>query len=419
MAEEEGMELPIPLNGGERDDVAIPIEPVVLEEVRVRRELYEDRYQLEATTFTGEDEVEQFIQEFQEVMEIAQWPPRVALLKLRMALRDKAKRYGTGPDIDGIFASLQGPFWYLRHRCAGPSTETAAWSSHDTTRARYHGDKAGADRVPPQVNRERYIYDAFVQSINNLGLHHQFVAKGVTTVKSALAVGEVYNLASHMHRNHLASRQVDTGHSAAPSIQNAETPAVANVTQMTLASKVDHVTDMLVKLVAALVPPNPIDNTREPSGPRAQSPGTGRPFCWGCGRLGHFQKSCPQLQPGLNYDGPQMLLPPAGRRWIPKGGPSGGRHAGHHPATSRPPTRRVGGLCHSPPGFSVSPRDGVDNLWTTKTAREATRAPRHVPLHPPQLVHGRQNSPIPGLGRCSHGRYGCGPMEAAFSYQDI
>jgi len=43
-------------------------------------------------------------------MEIAQWPPRVALLKLRMALKDKAKPYETGPDIDGIFASLRARF---------------------------------------------------------------------------------------------------------------------------------------------------------------------------------------------------------------------------------------------------------------------------------------------------------------------
>jgi len=43
-------------------------------------------------------------------LEIAQWPPRVALLKLRMTLRDKAKPYGTGPDVDGIFASLRARF---------------------------------------------------------------------------------------------------------------------------------------------------------------------------------------------------------------------------------------------------------------------------------------------------------------------
>jgi len=62
----------------------------------------------------------------------------------------------------------------------------------------------------------------------------------------------------------------------------------------------------------------------------------------------------------------------------------------------RPLTRRVGNSRHSPPGFSVSPCDGVDNLWTTETAREATRAPRGMPLHPPQLFHGCHNSPIPG-----------------------
>jgi len=99
-----------------------------------------------------------------------------------------------------------------------------------------------------------------VQSINDLRLHHQFPAKGVITVEGALTVGEAYILASHMHRNRVASCQVDARPSAASSVPNAEISAVANVTQMTLASKVDHVTDMLAQLVAALVPPNPVDN---------------------------------------------------------------------------------------------------------------------------------------------------------------
>jgi len=63
-----------------------------------------------------------------------------------------------------------------------------------------------AFRDLPQANRERYTYDAFVQSIHDLGLYHQFLAKGVTTVEGALAVGEAYILASHMHRNRVASR---------------------------------------------------------------------------------------------------------------------------------------------------------------------------------------------------------------------
>jgi len=93
-----------------------------------------------------------------------------------------------------------------------------------------------------------------MQSINDLGLHHQFLAKGVTTVESAFAVKEAYLLASHMHRNRVASRQVDMEPSAAPAALNAETPAVANVTQITVASKVAQMTDMLAKLVSALAP---------------------------------------------------------------------------------------------------------------------------------------------------------------------
>jgi len=201
----------------------------------------------------------------------------VALLKLRMALRDKAKPYGTGPDIDGIFASLRARFGIsaidARARLQRLRRDPhMTLQEHATTVMRL---AQIAFRDLPKANREMYTYDAFVQSINDLGLHHQFLARGVTTVEGALAVGEVYILASHMHRNRVASRQVDAEPSAAPSVPNAETPAVANVTQMTVASKVDQLTDMLTKLVTALVPPNPVDNTRELSGLWAQSPGTG------------------------------------------------------------------------------------------------------------------------------------------------
>jgi len=59
-----GTELPIPQTEGECDDTVIPINQVVLEDVRAASELHEDRYRLKASIFTGEEEVEQFIQEF-------------------------------------------------------------------------------------------------------------------------------------------------------------------------------------------------------------------------------------------------------------------------------------------------------------------------------------------------------------------
>jgi len=228
-----------------------------MEEVKVPRELNEDRYRLKAPTFTGEEAVEQFIQEFQDVMEVTQWPPRVALLKLRKTLMDKAKPYRVGPDIDGIFASLRARFGIsaidaqarlqrLRHDPHTPLKE------HATTIMRL---ARIAFRDLPQANRERNNYDAFVQSINDLGLHHKFLARGVTTVEGALAEGEAYLLASHMHRNRVASCQVDMEPSVDPAEPNSGPSAVANVTQMMVASKVAQLTDMLAKLVSALAPP--------------------------------------------------------------------------------------------------------------------------------------------------------------------
>jgi len=206
--------LPPQLAEGERDN-NVPMNPVI-EKRRAPRELIEDRYRLKAPTFTGKEEVEQFIQEFSDVMEVTQWPPWVALLKLRMSLMDKAKPYGLGPDIDNIFASLRARIsavdaraWLQRLRC-DPHTPL---QEHAATVMKL-AQIAYSDL--PQANRERYTFDAFVQSVNDLGLHHQFLARGVTTVEGTLAEGEAYLLANQMHKNRGISRQVEVEPSATP-----------------------------------------------------------------------------------------------------------------------------------------------------------------------------------------------------------
>jgi len=68
------------------------------------------RYRLKAPVFTGLEDVEQFIKQFSEVIDITQWPPRVALIQLRMALPEQAKLYGLGTSVDGIFTALRARF---------------------------------------------------------------------------------------------------------------------------------------------------------------------------------------------------------------------------------------------------------------------------------------------------------------------
>jgi len=303
---EEGTELPILLNEGEEDNVAKPIEPVVKKEVRVPREFHEDRYRLKAPTFSGEEPVEQFVQEFQDVMEVAQWPPRVALLKLRMALSDKAKPYGVGPSIDGIFASLRTRFGIsavdararLQRLRRDPHTPL---QEHATTVMRL---AQIAFRNLPQANRERYTYDAFVQSINDLGLHHQCLARGVPSQrcacrKGSLLSGEAPESCDFPSGGHGALRcscRSKCGNSSGSQC-DADDGSIEGRTN-----------DRHVSQTGLHIGPlSQLDTAREPGGPQVQSSGRGHPFCWECGRQGHFQKHCPQLHPGLNYDGPQML----------------------------------------------------------------------------------------------------------------
>jgi len=86
--------------------------------------------------------------------------------------------------------------------------------------------------------------------------------------------------------------------------------------------------------------------------------------------------------PPVNSQGRTKCRPP---RWAPLSN-----------LAERPPTPHVGSSSSSPPVFLVPLHNRFDKPWITETAREATWMPRGVSLYPPQLVHGRHHSPIPG-----------------------
>jgi len=159
---------------GERDTV------IVLERLfQPEEEAY--RYRLEAPVFTGLEDVEQFIQEFNKVMAITQWPPRVALIQLRTALMEQAKPYWLGSSVNGIFAALQARFGIsavdARARLQRLYQEARTPLQDHATLAKKLAQIAYSDL--PETHREHYTYDAFVQSLNDLGLHHQLRARGV------------------------------------------------------------------------------------------------------------------------------------------------------------------------------------------------------------------------------------------------
>jgi len=105
------------------------------------------RYKLEAPTFTGVEDVDQFISEFNETLAITQWPPRVPLIKLGGGIDGTSQAVRTEIQYRRDLRSTAGPFWHHRAGSAVPLTKTTPPGRHITPRPRYHNKKNGTDRI--------------------------------------------------------------------------------------------------------------------------------------------------------------------------------------------------------------------------------------------------------------------------------
>jgi len=185
---------------------------------------------------------------------VTQWPSCVALLQLWLALTDKAKPYGLGRDVNGIFAALWAHFGIsaidTRVHLQGLRHDPRASLQEHAAMGKQLAQIANSDLSP--VNRERYTFDAFVQSVNDLGLHHQFLARGVATVEDALREGEAYLLATQLHRSRVSSHQVAVNLSEDHCKPKPPAHVAAAAAGPPPDSEVTHMTKMVEKLVAAL-----------------------------------------------------------------------------------------------------------------------------------------------------------------------
>jgi len=99
------------------------------------------------------------------VTDIALWPPRVALVQLRMAPTEQAKPYRLGTSIKGIFAALRARFGIsavdvrvrLQRLCRGPRTPL----QEHVAAVKRLAQMAYSDL--PALRQQRYTYNAFVQ----------------------------------------------------------------------------------------------------------------------------------------------------------------------------------------------------------------------------------------------------------------
>jgi len=164
-------------------------------------ETYE--YQLKIPTFTGIEDVEQFTSELNETWDITQWPPRVALAKLRGALTGEAKPYGQRPSVNEIFVALRARFGITapdaRSRLQRLLRKEDTSLQDDALAVKRLARIAYSDL--PETQRQRYMLEDFTQSVNHPSLNHQLQAKGVTSLEAAVREGEAYLQAQRLYEN--------------------------------------------------------------------------------------------------------------------------------------------------------------------------------------------------------------------------
>jgi len=161
------------------------------------------KYRLKVPTFTGIEDVEQFASEFHETWDITQWPPRVALAKLRGALTGEAKPYGQRPSVDGILVALRARFGIT-----APDARSRLQRLLRKENTPLQDHALAVKRLAriaysdlPETQRQQYMLEDFTQSINHPSLNHQLQARGVTSLEAALREGEAYPQAQRLYEN--------------------------------------------------------------------------------------------------------------------------------------------------------------------------------------------------------------------------
>jgi len=171
-----------------------PIKSAAVENVISGPVLPMDRHHLQAPNFSGEEDVEQFITEFSDVAAICRWPARVTLIQLQLCLTGTAKPYGIDQNVGEIFDALRARFGLTAQDARIQLQELrgdrkTALREHATLVERLaqvaYGDL-------PANGRQSLALDAFLQSINNMGLKKHLLVAEVETMERALRLGNAY-----------------------------------------------------------------------------------------------------------------------------------------------------------------------------------------------------------------------------------
>jgi len=288
------------------DDEDVPRqEPVVMEENNIGGPVLPmDRYHLRAPIFSGEEDMEQFITEFSDVAAICRWPNRVSLIQLWLCLTGLAKPYGIGQDVGDIFEAWRARFG-LTARDA--RVQLQGLRRNPKTNLREHATVV--ERLAqvaygdlPADSRQNLTLDAFLQSINNLGLEQHLLVAKVETMERALRLGNAYFQADSACRPGATIQQVGADDDV---LMSPATTAV-HVTMAAADEPTSLTTSLVRELLAEIRQLRQQSTAKRPRGSPAAVNDRRGPAFLGCGSDGHFIQSCPHCRGRqLNGNGPR------------------------------------------------------------------------------------------------------------------
>jgi len=243
-----------------------------------------DRYHLRPLIFSGEVDVEQFITEFSDVAAICRWPNQVTMIQLWLCLTGLAKPYGLGQDVGDIFEALRARIGLTARDARG---QLKGLKRNLKTNLREHltvvkrlAQVATGDFLAD--SRQSLAPDAFLQSINNLGLKQHLLVAKVETMERALRFGNAYFQAGSTCRSGTTIQQVgaddDMSTSAAKTAVHVATAAAKKPTSLT--------SSLVQELLTKIRQLRQQSTVEKPQGSSTAVDDRQHPVCWGCGSGG-------------------------------------------------------------------------------------------------------------------------------------
>jgi len=262
-----------------------------------------DRYRLSPPIFGGEGDVEQFIQKFQEVATIAEWPARVRILQFRACLTGRAKSFALRSDDEHILRALRTRFGLTAEEA---SDRLQALKRDRRTALEDHANEVErlaqtASSHATGTERKRLVYNAFFRSVNNADLQRHWMAAKVSSLEEALEMGKAYFQVEGLQGARFTARQV-----VEDEITTLSNPQVAAATTKSPEqTQLTMLMDMVKGLQATVTKLQRGQADRW--APRVQDDPTrsSQLTCWGCGTPGHVRRHCPKGKLPLNNQGSQ------------------------------------------------------------------------------------------------------------------